>query len=193
MPSEKPLDRFPATLLRPVSSSTSPIRRFGRLLVSARQRRWLSALRPPCTARASSSAPTSRIGQAAWRNGRPLTVTVPAVGRSRPRIIRMVVVLPAPFGPRKPVIFPGSTRKDRPSTAVVPPYRLVRRDASIMSKRSFFPERGCYSSRRSKLATPSTRTTMSQTAAQARYGQDGPATAKNGLARLPPSASWTEM
>ena len=45
----------------------------------------------------------------------------------------MVVVLPAPFGPRKPVIFPGSTPNDRLSTASVSPYRLVRPRASIMS------------------------------------------------------------
>ncbi len=62
MPSEKPLDRFFATSLRPTSSSTSPIRRLGRLLVCATQSRWLYALRPPCTAFASSSAPISRIG-----------------------------------------------------------------------------------------------------------------------------------
>ena len=32
---------------------------------------------------------------------KPPTRTVPAVGRSRPTSILMVVVLPAPFGPRK--------------------------------------------------------------------------------------------
>ena len=32
----------------------------------------------------------------------PLTTMRPAVGLSRPAIMRMVVVLPAPFGPRKP-------------------------------------------------------------------------------------------
>src|ERR1022692_2376341 len=41
-------------------------------------------------------------------------------------------VFPAPFGPRKRVILPGSTLKDRLSTASVPPYRLVRPRASIM-------------------------------------------------------------
>src|SRR6185437_16356578 len=59
-------------------------------------------------------------------------VTEPAVGASRPRISRIVVVLPAPFGPRKPVIFPGATSNDRSSTAVVAPYLLVRLRASIM-------------------------------------------------------------
>jgi hypothetical protein len=38
---------------------------------------------------------------------RPLTTTWPAVGSSRPAIIRIVVDFPAPFGPRKPVTIPG--------------------------------------------------------------------------------------
>ena len=36
----------------------------------------------------------------------------------------MVVVLPAPFGPRKPVTRPGRTVKLSPSTAVTGPNRL---------------------------------------------------------------------
>src|SRR5882724_7255327 len=50
---------------------------------------------------------------------------VPTVGESRPRITRIVVVLPAPVGPRKPVTFPGWTAKLSPSTAVTGPKRLV--------------------------------------------------------------------
>jgi hypothetical protein len=46
---------------------------------------------------------------------------LPPVGRSRSRIIRMVVDLPAPFGPRKPVTCPGCTVKDSPSTAWTEP------------------------------------------------------------------------
>ncbi len=66
----------------------------------------------------------------------PFTVTVPLLGRSRPRISRMVVVLPAPFGPRNPVILPGSTVNDRSSTAIVSPYRLLRLRASIITQPS---------------------------------------------------------
>ena len=44
----------------------------------------------------------------------------------------MVVDLPAPFGPRKPVTRPGWTVNDRSSTATVFPYRLLRPTASIM-------------------------------------------------------------
>jgi hypothetical protein len=50
-----------------------------------------------------------------------LTVTLPLVGRSRPTIMRIVVDLPAPFGPRKPVTWPGRTVKLMPSTAVFRP------------------------------------------------------------------------
>jgi hypothetical protein len=64
----------------------------------------------------------------------PLTRTVPLVGRSRPAIIRIVVDLPAPFGPRNPVTTPGSTTKLSWSTAVLSPYRLVRPSISIMSR-----------------------------------------------------------
>src|SRR5690349_4041722 len=58
--------------------------------------------------------------------------TWPDVGRSSPIMARMVVDLPAPLGPRKPVTRPGSTVNDSPSTARVAPYRLVSRCTSIM-------------------------------------------------------------
>src|SRR5215216_561580 len=58
--------------------------------------------------------------------------TSPAVGRSRPSIMRMVVDLPAPLGPRKPVTMPGLTAKVRLSTATFSPYRLVSPSISIM-------------------------------------------------------------
>ena len=47
----------------------------------------------------------------------PATRTSPAVGWSRPESIFRVVVLPAPFGPRKPTRSPGATWKSIPSTA----------------------------------------------------------------------------
>src|SRR3954447_226934 len=58
--------------------------------------------------------------------------TSPAVGRSRPSIMRMVVDLPAPLGPRKPVTMPGLTVKVRLLTATFSPYRFVRPASSIM-------------------------------------------------------------
>jgi hypothetical protein len=50
-----------------------------------------------------------------------MTVTVPDDGWSSPMIIRMVVDLPAPFGPRDPVTDLGAMVKLMPSAAVVAP------------------------------------------------------------------------
>ena len=76
---------------------------------------------------ASSSAPTSRSGCSRSAYARPSIRAVPDVGGSRPRIIRMVVDLPAPFGPRNPVTCPARMSTDRPYTAVLVPYVLVSR------------------------------------------------------------------
>src|ERR1019366_2165943 len=45
---------------------------------------------------------------------------------------RIVVVLPAPLGPRKPMTCPAGTSKERSSSAVTAPY--VRRSPSSSSK-----------------------------------------------------------
>src|SRR5258705_8748378 len=62
----------------------------------------------------------------------PSMTTRPAVGLSSPAMMRMVVVLPAPFGPRKPWISPLGTSKLTPSTAVNDPYFLTRPSTWIM-------------------------------------------------------------
>src|SRR5215471_17915197 len=49
---------------------------------------------------------------------------VPSSAASRPRMMRMVVDLPAPFGPTKPVTWPGRTENDIPSSACAAPNRL---------------------------------------------------------------------
>src|SRR5712691_3512165 len=72
----------------------------------------------------------------------PLMVTRPLVGLSRPAIIRMVVVLPAPLGPRKPWISPGSTERLTPSTAVKEPYVLTRASTAIMASGRLRPAMG---------------------------------------------------
>src|SRR3954466_4324328 len=54
----------------------------------------------------------------------------PLLGSSTPRIMLMVVVLPAPLGPSSPTISPGAIENDRPSTASVPPYALRRFETS---------------------------------------------------------------
>src|SRR5215475_13390445 len=58
-------------------------------------------------------------------------VAVPAVGWTRLRSMRKVVVFPAPLGPRKPVTRPGSTTNDRLSTALTRLYCLVRPETTI--------------------------------------------------------------
>jgi hypothetical protein len=52
---------------------------------------------------------------------RPSASMVPPSGAVRPRHMRMVVVLPAPFGPITPRHSPGAISKDRSSTTVVSP------------------------------------------------------------------------
>src|SRR5512137_187634 len=60
---------------------------------------------------------------------RPPTVSVPAVTGETQWIMRTVVVLPAPFGPRKPKHSPSSISNEMPSTAVRSPYFLVSPEA----------------------------------------------------------------
>ena len=66
-----------------------------------------------------------RCGRSGGR--RPRWRSRPAVGSRTPRIMLIVVVLPAPFGPRRPTISPGETEKETPSTARSLPNDLARR------------------------------------------------------------------
>jgi hypothetical protein len=61
----------------------------------------------------------------------PNSERLPLVGRSRPSINRMVVVLPAPFGPRKPNVSPARTENEMLSIPRRRPYRLVSSRASM--------------------------------------------------------------
>ena len=60
----------------------------------------------------------------------PATRAVPLVGRLRVVIIRTVVVLPAPLGPRRPSTVPCGTSKLTSSTATVSSKCLTRLMAS---------------------------------------------------------------
>src|SRR6266852_3531467 len=65
-----------------------------------------------------------------WRGGtsltqRPSKTTSPASGRSKPAIIRSVVVLPHPEPPTTDTSSPGATSSDNPSTARAGPKLLV--------------------------------------------------------------------
>src|ERR1035437_1161358 len=61
------------------------------------------------------------IFSASLRMSKPATRPAPAVGVSRPQSMRMVVDLPAPFGPRKPKISPRRTANETPATALNAP------------------------------------------------------------------------
>src|SRR6266487_1402094 len=55
----------------------------------------------------------------------PRMLSVPPEGGETQPIIRIVEVLPAPFGPRKPNASPRSTSKSTPSTATSSPNRFM--------------------------------------------------------------------
>src|SRR5215470_20298202 len=59
------------------------------------------------------------------RTSNPATVAVPELGHRKQVNMRMVVVLPAPFGPRKPTISPFLTSKEMLSTARFRAYLFV--------------------------------------------------------------------
>src|SRR5260370_37175229 len=60
------------------------------------------------------------------RTSKPATVAAPDVGGRKHVRVRIVVVLPAPFGPRKPTIWPFWTSNEMSSTAVLRAYLLGR-------------------------------------------------------------------
>src|SRR5580765_6594690 len=70
----------------------------------------------------------TRPREMACRGWRPSTWTEPVVGCDRPRTMSMVVVLPAPLGPRKATISPGSSERSMPRTAWTGPKSLVTPD-----------------------------------------------------------------
>ena len=63
--------------------------------------------------------------------GRPSILTEPARGRMSPTIVLMSVVLPPPFGPMRPKIFPSGTSKLILSSTVVAPITTSRRSTSM--------------------------------------------------------------
>src|SRR3954452_1591677 len=109
-------------------------------MVSAAIVRISRPVRPACWAEASRRTPTSRPGLGRSANRCPLMVAVPDVGTVRPTMMRIVVDLPAPFGPRKPVTRPGWAVKETLSTAVKPAYLRVSDSTVIMWQPS--PRRG---------------------------------------------------
>src|SRR5574340_1176577 len=66
------------------------------------------------------------IFSASVRTSNPATVPEPPVGAKIPVSMRIVVDLPAPFGPRKPKISPFCTSKLTPFTTMKLPKRFSR-------------------------------------------------------------------
>src|SRR5574341_402457 len=72
----------------------------------------------------------SRARSMRW-TGFPSSRLVPRCGRTNPSRHRIVVVFPAPFGPRKPKISPDGTENVTSSIPRRRPYHLPRRDVSM--------------------------------------------------------------
>src|SRR4029077_7894194 len=68
-----------------------------------------------------------------WLAGRPRISMVPESGPSTFRIMRSVVVLPAPLGPRRPKATPRGTDRDRSCTAWWPEKALFTPERRIAS------------------------------------------------------------
>src|SRR5947207_15036159 len=64
----------------------------------------------------------------------PPTEMEPEVGGMKPVIMRMVVDLPAPLGPRKPRTSPFSTVNEMPSTARFAPKAFTRLSMRIIRR-----------------------------------------------------------
>src|SRR6267378_7879216 len=80
---------------------------------------------------------------------RPHTETAPALGGMKPVIMRMVVDLPAPLGPRNPSTSPLPTAKETPSTARFGPKDLLRFSTLITA-----PSKNTYTDRRGLPEVP---------------------------------------
>src|SRR5437868_13535824 len=73
----------------------------------------------------------ARTALASLRTETPSTRTSPSLGARIPPMVRLAVVLPAPFGPRSATISPGCTSNETSSSAIVPSNRRVRWRTSI--------------------------------------------------------------
>ena len=67
----------------------------------------------------------------------PSISTSPSSGAEMPRIMRMRVVLPAPFLPMSPYISPRMTVMDTPSTLRIPPKDFVSEYVAMATLFSF--------------------------------------------------------
>ena len=107
--------------------------------------------------RTASSRRPARTGPPSTGSS-PKTETVPLSGRRRPRIISIVVVLPAPLGPSRATTSPAAMLRSTPSTATTEPNVLRRPATSHRRPRrpparlSSCPETGARAGRRAVAA-----------------------------------------
>src|SRR4029079_11792716 len=96
-------------------------------LIRPRSSRFLRPVNRGYIAGVSTIEPTCAITRdsSPWLSA-PRSEARPAVGRISPSRHRMVVVFPAPFGPRNPKTPPSGTSRSRPSTALVGGLRNLR-------------------------------------------------------------------
>jgi len=84
------------------------------------------------TAKSWNTIPVDRSYGGASVTSTPPIETVPAVGRSKPAIVRRVVVFPQPEGPTSVTNSPRSISRSTSSTASTPPgYRFVMPDSAM--------------------------------------------------------------
>src|SRR5438876_11838238 len=129
MPVEKVLTRTFRRSLRPKYSRRSPARSFqlGRLCSFDCSQRFSHAEKSSSRMTSDATPPIrcfTCIGSRRTLN--PATVASPSVMSVRPVSNLIIVVLPAPFGPRRPKTVPEATFKLTWSTAVSFPYTFVR-------------------------------------------------------------------
>src|SRR5574337_831271 len=155
-PPERFFANSPARLSSPTNWSTSRARaRTARswMRTRARANQLFQNLSPDCPAGASitfSSTVMPANGRGIWKVrtspaskircggcppiGRPRNEIVPEVGRCTPAMVLNSVVLPAPFGPIRPVMVCADSVNDTPSTACKPPNSLTKsRTSSIVA------------------------------------------------------------
>src|SRR3990172_4958461 len=78
----------------------------------------------------------------------PHTETVPALGRNRPTNSLIVVVFPAPLGPKKANSSPGGIVRLNPATATFRPYfRVTLSNRIMLCNHVSFPVAGCFGQR----------------------------------------------
>jgi len=95
--------------------------------VSSSVSRTVMSLSSPAVCMTAATRPREIALRGDW----PSTLTVPAVGSDSPRIMSMVVVFPAPLGPRKATISPGWISRSMPRTACTDPKSLRSPTAEI--------------------------------------------------------------